>query len=205
MRARLLSLGGLLLAACGARTDLGGARGLDAGAIFDATPDVADSAIHDASADEAVDEDAVVTLDAPQLCDFGTLVSDPFGSTVLWNGGAPLPKGHYRVTYVDGCMKYSSGQGWTVNAYADGPDTLFVVTNGDAPVGTAPGTVGFTLGSGGFASFDDCVSTNTASDAPLEFDFAGGVLGLRLEDSPYADNVSGPNGRNPTYRLSSCP
>jgi hypothetical protein len=167
----------VLLTACGARTELDGAQTTDASA----------------------------KIDAPALCDFGTIVSDPFGGAVLWNGGAPLPAGHYRVTYVDGCMKYGPSQGWSVNAYANGPDTLFVVTSGDVTIAPAPGTVGFFLGQGGFASFDDCVKTNLAEDAPLAFDFAGGVLGLHLADGPYGDNVAGESGRNPTYRLSSCP
>src|SRR6185312_1662454 len=106
------------------------------------------------------------------LCDFGTLVSDVFGETVLWNGGAAIPDGHYRMTYVDGCMKYSSGQDWSVNAYADGPDTLYVVGNG-VRIAPAPGTVGFLEGQGGFASFDACVSANVAGDTPFEFDFDG--------------------------------
>lgn len=176
---------------------------MDASVNVDAAPDVVvvEAGLHDAIADEP---DVVETVDAPVLCDYGTIVSDPFGSTVLWNGGAPLPAGHYRVTYVDGCMKYASTQGWTVNAYANGPDTLFV-RSGTGTIAPAPGTVGFNLGQGGFASFDECVSTNLATDAPLEFDFAGGLLGLHLVDSPYSDNVAGPSGRNPTYRLSSCP
>lgn len=141
---------------------------------------------------------------ADASCDEGTLIADISGQTVLWNGGAPLPKGHYRITYVDGCMKYSGPQGWTVNAYADGPDTLYVVENG-ARLAPAPGTIGFHLGEGGFSTFDACVSANLAEDAPFEFDFPGGTLGLELADQPYADNVAGEGGRNPTYRLSSCP
>jgi hypothetical protein len=191
-----------IVIACGARTELA-VVGHDA-STMDAAPDAHDASIdvhdagidvHDASTDEA---------SVPPLCDYGTLVSDAFGATVGWNGGAALPAGHYRVTYTDGCMKYSSGQDWTVNAYANGPDTLYVVTANDAAVAPAPGTVGFFANQGAFASFDDCVAANQ-SDAPLEFDFAGGMLGLWLSDSPYTDNVAGESGRNPTYRLSSCP
>ena len=35
-----------------------------------------------------------------------------------------LPAGRYRVEYVDGCLKYSGSQGWSLNAYADGHDGL---------------------------------------------------------------------------------
>jgi hypothetical protein len=108
------------------------------------------------------------------------------------------------VTYVDGCLKYSSSQGWSVNAYADGPDTLYVVSSGNAHIAPAPGTVGFFVTNGAFSTFDACVTANVDDDAPLEFDFAGGVLGLWLADSPYGDNVAGVSGRSPTYRLSSC-
>ena len=140
-----------------------------------------------------------VSADAAAPCDYGTIVSDVSGAPVLWNGGAPVPAGRYRVTYVDGCMKYSSSQNWTVNAYGNGPSTLWIVGDGSriAPV---PGTTGFTNGEG-FATFDACVTANLANDGALQFDFAGGTLGLELEDDPYTDNVPGENGRSPTYRL----
>jgi hypothetical protein len=195
----------IVACACGARTELGVLEhdaSLDA--AHDSSIDVLDA--HDSSID-ALDAQTidVGVPEAPPVCDYGTLVEDVFGTTVDWNGGASLPPGHYAITYVDGCMKYSTSQGWTVNAYADGPDTLFVVTSGNAQLGTAPGTVGFLQGQGGFADFDACVSANLANDVPLEFDFAGGPIGLMLDDNPYTDNVAGENGRSPTYRLSSCP
>jgi len=185
-------------AACGARTGL---------AVLGAGDASVDVGAHDASTesghDAGVDAFEASVPDVAPPCDYGTLVSDVFGATVEWNGGAPVPAGHYRVTYVDGCMKYSSGQAWTVNAYANGPDTLYVVADG-VSLAPAPGTVGFQQGQGAFASFDECVAANQ-SDAPLEIDFDGGTLGLQLDDFPYTDNVEGESGRNPTYRLSSCP
>jgi hypothetical protein len=186
------------LLACGARTELGAIES-DASAL----PDVHDASfdVHDAS--DAHDAHDAETEAPPPLCDFGELAADPFGATAFWNGGAPLPAGHYRVTYVDGCMKYSSSQGWTINAYANGPDTLYVVQAANAPIAPAPGTIGFFVNQGAFAAFDACVAANQ-NDAPLEFDWAGGPIGLWLEDAPYTDNVGGENGRDPTYRLSSC-
>jgi len=192
----------LLVVACGARTELGVIES-DASIV----PDVQEASMdaHDASFDDSSDahdaHDAETEEAAP--CDFGELVSDAFGASAWWNGGAPLPAAHYRVTYVDGCMKYSSSQGWTVNAYANGPDTLYVVGANEAMIAPAPGTVGFLVNQGAFVSFDACVAANQ-SDAPLEFDWAGGPIGLWLDDSPYTDNVAGQSGRNPTYRLSSC-
>src|SRR5258708_7412568 len=47
--------------------------------------------------------------DAPS-CDYGTVVSDAFGATVFFAGGAGLPAGRYRVRYLDGCMKDSTNQ-----------------------------------------------------------------------------------------------
>lgn len=184
-----------LFLACGARTELG---------VIETDASVAPD-VHDASLDVGPDVHDAATDEAslPPVCDYGTLVSDAFGAATFWNGGAPVPAGHYRVTYVDGCMKYSSGQGWTVNAYANGPDTLYVVGATTVIVAPAPGTVGFVVNQGAFATFDACVAANQ-SDAPLEFDFGGGPLGLQLHDDPTTDNVAGENGRNPTYRLSSC-
>jgi hypothetical protein len=41
-----------------------------------------------------------------------------------------------------------------------------------------------------------------ATTAPsVDFDFAGGELGVWLEDNPYSDNVPGLNGRSPAWRL----
>ena len=124
-----------------------------------------------------------------------------------WHGGgigAPIPAGHYRIRYVDGCMKYSGAQDWTVNAYAAGPYAYWITapTRG-GQLAVAPGTVGFMPGSA-FATFDECVAAN-AADPIVELDFAGGVLGVELEDSPYTDNVAGEGGRNPSWQLSSCP
>jgi hypothetical protein len=193
----------LLACSCGARTELGLVVAADASPKDAMGPGDAGLAdVPDVSVDVPID---VGGPDSPQVCDYGPLVSDVFGTTVNWNGGAPLPAGHYRITYVDGCMKYSASQGWSVNAYASGPDTLWVVQNGSTEIAPAPGTVGFLVGQGGFASFDACVSANLAEDMPLELDFSGGTLGLRLADGPYSDNVAGESGRNPTYRLTSCP
>ncbi len=193
------------LCACGARTELDVIEREDASTQADASVDHDANDAHDASDANAEDVQDVTLPEAPPPCDFGTVVADVFGSTVYWNGGAPLPAAHYRVTYVDGCMKYSSGQAWTVNAYADGPDTFFIVTDNATTIGPAPGTVGFFDGQGAFADFDACVSANVSQDTPFEFDFVGGEIGVSLSDNPYSDNVAGENGRSPTYRLSSCP
>ncbi len=68
------------------------------------------------------------------------------------------------------------------------------------PHSRSPGTVGFLVGSGGFATFDECVAANQLV-APIEFAFDGGPIGVWLEDYPYTDNLAGMNGRNPKWDL----
>jgi hypothetical protein len=67
-----------------------------------------------------------------------------------------------------------------------------------------PGTVGFMVGAGGFSTFGTCVAENRTR-APIEFAFGGGRLGVWLADEPYRDNLSGEDGRNPTWRLIKLP
>ena len=127
---------------------------------------------------------------------------DLFGSVVYFADGIELPAGRYRITYVDGCMKYSAAQGWSLHAYAgaDPDGWWFVGDDQTQKVIVPPGTVGFLVGSGGFSTFDECVAANLALP-PLEFDFAGGKLGAWLQDSPYSDNLAGEGDRNPKWKL----
>ena len=126
---------------------------------------------------------------------------DIFGGVARFAGGQILPAGRYRVEYVDGCLKYSGSQGWSLNAYADGHDGWWLVgeTTADRIV-MLPGTVGFIVGAGGFSTFGACVAENRTR-APIEFTFRGGRLGVWLADEPYDDNLSGEDRRNPTWRL----
>lgn len=127
---------------------------------------------------------------------------DLFGSIVYFADGIELPAGHYRITYVDGCMKYSAAQDWAVHAYAGAdPDGWWFVGNDQTQkVIVPPGTVGFLVSNGGFSTFDLCVAANLALP-PVEFDFAGGKLGAWLQDAPYTDNVAGEGDRNPKWKL----
>jgi hypothetical protein len=145
--------------------------------------------------------DRVAPIDA--ACTFAPARGDVTGTLRSFASGAELPAGRYRVRYIDGCMKYAPGQGWTVNAYAPdaGVDRWHLVASGSRPIDLVlPGHVGFVLGAGGFADFDDCVASSLR-EPPIEFDFAGGVLGVRLTDSPYSDNVDGIDGRSPTWAI----
>lgn len=196
----VLALLASLAAACGGRT------GLEVGfvekvaanmdASLEASVDVADAT------ETSNGFDAADATGASAPCDFGTVVSNVFGAVADFNGGGSLPAVHYRITYVDGCMKYAGDQGWTVNAYAEGTgsDMYSLVDGNHNDVVVPPGTVGFVVGDGAYADFDDCVAANFVL-APIDFDFGGGVLGVWLDDNPYSDNVVGENGRSPTWKL----
>lgn len=123
-----------------------------------------------------------------------------FGAVSYYAEGAVLDAGRYRVTYVDGCMKYSSAQDWAIHAYADGSIAWYLgSTTGDKAV-LLPGTVGILEGAGGYADFEACVQANLQLE-PVEFEFAGGQLGVWVADSNYGDNVPGEANRNPKWRL----
>ncbi len=194
--------------ACGART------GLEPGEVVELTPDAGDDEVgegsSDATSDLTLEAPAEDVLEASVPCNFGPLVSDVFGNVVTFNGGVAVPPGRYRVTYVDGCMKYSTSQAWSVNAYAagdpTGTDRYWIVDGSMNQIVVPPGTAGFLVGSGGFAGFDECVTANLALP-PIDFDFTGGQIGAWLDDNPYSDNVPGVNGRNPTWKLTllDCP
>lgn len=129
-----------------------------------------------------------------QPCDFGTARStattstlDLYGKVVFFNGGASLAAGRYAIRYLDGCMKFAPDQGWTIHAYEDGRSAWWLVgATSSLPLLMPPGTVGWSPSNGAFSTFADCVAANRAL-SPKEFDFAGGVLGIWLRDTPYSD------------------
>jgi hypothetical protein len=153
--------------------------------------------------------DAAPGFDGPLTCTVGQAASEAttsqlnlFGTAVYFHDGNPLPAGTYTISYVDGCMKYGAGQGWTVNAYAEGGCCGWWVigdTTSDHKL-QPPGTIGYAVGSGAFESFEDCVTASKQA-AARTFTHAGGKLGVWLEDSPYTDNAAGEGGRNPTWKL----
>jgi hypothetical protein len=130
------------------------------------------------------------------------LVADIFGVPTFFSGGASLPAGRYRVTYVDGCMMYDASWAWTVHGFptfefeligATTAEVLARVPGTEAPIG-----VGIT----GFPIYEDCIAANRALP-PLDFDFAGGQLGIWQNDFKPDDNIAG--AMNPTWRLSQLP
>jgi hypothetical protein len=105
-------------------------------------------------------------------------------------GGAALPQGRYRAEYVDGCFTCCV--------------TLldaFVVIRGDRAtrVANLPGGVTVDIGVPPVAQ---CPPPG-APFPPVDFDFAGGPLGVWLSDGVAADNTNGDGkgGRSPTWRL----
>ncbi len=204
------SLGG-----AGARHDAGAGEDVQGDAptkIDAANQDAGDAScgdvcsVDDANADHSNGADAQDS-DA-NTCVIGTVTSQAtasnlslFGTPVYFNSGNPLPAGTYEVSYVDGCMKYSGGQGWTVNAYDGGCCSWRLIgeSTSDEKL-VLPGTIGWDPGAGAFASFDDCVTASLAA-APKQFVHGGGKLGIWLADSNYGDNLPGTSDRNPTFRL----
>lgn len=177
----------------------------DAGAVDSSAMD--SGALSDAATMDGSLGTPFTFADGGTGCDYGSAAStaaastlDLFGQITYFANGAVLPGGSYRVEYEDGCMKYSSDQGWTIHAYANGSNGWWIGSqSGDKDV-MPSGTVGYAVGAGAFGAFADCVNANLAL-SPVTFDHNGGQLGVWLADSPYSDNVAGESGRNPKWRL----
>lgn len=130
------------------------------------------------------------------------LAADIFGVPTFFAGGVSLPAGRYRIAYADGCMMYDASWAWTVQGLptfqfqligATTADFLAVLPGTEAPIG-----VGIT----GYPIYEDCIAANRALP-PLDFDFAGGKLGIWQNDFKTDDNIAGE--QKPTWRLSQLP
>jgi hypothetical protein len=196
----------LLAAACSSSKPKTVDGGGSTDAHTDTGPDVA--VTHDAATKETGGTKDAGTKDAGPGCTFGQAASQAtatdlnlFGTPEYFNNGQPIPAGSYRLTYVDGCMMYGPGQGWTVNAYANGSDGWWLVgaTTSDKIL-VLPGTIGYAPDAGAFSDFASCVAASLLSP-PVTFTHTGGVLGIWLQDNPYTDNTAGENDRNPSWRL----
>jgi hypothetical protein len=156
----------------------------------------------DASNTSANADAGVLTQGGCSLGEASSLASDQsldlFGSITYFAKGKVLPAGHYRVAYVDGCMKFNPVLPWSVNNAASSGWWLVGASSSERVVGL-PGNTdnGFLSNLSGFA---ECVAKNQALP-PKEFNFVGGKLGIWLDDGPYTDNQAGEGGRNPTWRL----
>lgn len=121
---------------------------------------------------------------------------DLFGQITYFAKSTSLPAGRYRVSYVDGCMKYNAILPWTVNQSSPPSGWWLVGASNSDKVTLLPGVVSSDF----FGTFESCVSASKSMPG-VEFDFAGGKLGLWLDDAPYQDNAAGVDGRNPKWQL----
>ncbi|HEX2678854.1 MAG TPA: hypothetical protein VHM19_19515 [Polyangiales bacterium] len=137
------------------------------------------------------------------------LKPDIFGMPTYFAGGAALPAGKYRLTYVDGCLRYQGGGfagpaddwDWTVQGAVTYQFLIIGETTAQT-LGAPPSATGqVAFGGTTYKVFEDCVNANLTS-TPLELDFAGGKLGIWQNDFQPSDNVPGPDGRTPTWELS---
>jgi hypothetical protein len=160
--------------------------------------------------------DATAPTDGAGACSYGSASSiataqnlNLFGQVIYYEDGGVFPPGRYRAVYTDGCMKYDSLQDWTVQPGDGGGLVPIDPALGFWLVGRTsanlivkpPGTAGLSASQGAYATFDECVAGNLALDAPVEFDFDGGPIGVWLDDNLYSDNQAGDNGRNPAWKL----
>jgi hypothetical protein len=149
-----------------------------------------------------------------------TVEVDPTGSTHYVANGASLPAGRYRAQWVDGCMRWAYGGpafGWDVNDPPPGvfggpvsmdPGFCLLVDAQGAFVSALPGLMG-TAADSGTMDYPSCIAANQGV-APVDFDFAGGKLGVIANDLAAGDNTTGESagGVSPTWRityLSACP
>ena len=128
--------------------------------------------------------------------DYGNVTPSIFDDTVsYWNNGDDLPAGKYKVTWVEGCMRYGPTGLWGVNAQnilnPNDPHKFQVSRELDSDV-----------------PLDKCPHCDYATQADAEaaegtwettFDFVGGKMGCYLFDDPYRDNAAG--DITPTFNL----
>jgi hypothetical protein len=134
----------------------------------------------------------------------GEITPDILGTPMYFGNGASLPAGRYRISYVDGCLRYEGPWAWSVNGLDTYEYVVFAETTANV-LAVAPGTLasGFFGAALDYPEFDACVAANLALP-PLELDFAGGRLGIWQNDFKPDDNMPGPDGRSPTWQLTRC-
>jgi hypothetical protein len=137
------------------------------------------------------------------ICDQGAGVTLPAELTpdindnaeTYFAGGAALPAGRYRITYVDGCIRYDPTiYWWAVNGGVTFEYWIAGATSADG-IQVAPGVVSLA----GDTSFTDCVAASQGLSADITF--AGGKLGIYNNDFKPSDNLPAMTGENPTWRL----
>jgi len=129
---------------------------------------------------------------ARTCCCVHEVMPDVFSPDTAWFlGGATLPAGTYRVTYVSGALRYSGSTQWTVNWPGGDPTNYRVVYDDGASVLSTP------LVDGGWHPSIAAVEAANAGKF-VTVQHAGGRIGVRYSDAQYSDNV----GPGATWRLS---
>ncbi len=142
-----------------------------------------------------------------------TVEVDATGSTHYVANGASLPAGRYRAQWIDGCMKWAYGGpsfGWDVNDPPPGvfggpvamdPGYCLLVDGQNVFVAALPGLTGSAADSG-TNDYASCIAANESIPA-VDFDFAGGKLGVIANDLAAGDNTTGESagGVSPTWRI----
>jgi hypothetical protein len=146
-------------------------------------------------------EDAARTCSLPERVSLpeeltSEVQGDLLAPIVYYAGGAPLPAGRYRVSYVDGCFTCCV----TIDSFVLVGDDVFSIV-AQLPGGSSEGL--------DVAPVASC-PVRGAPYPDIEFEFAGGKLGIWLSDAVATENSDGDGagGRNPTWRLTlleACP
>jgi hypothetical protein len=142
-------------------------------------------------------------------------------TTHYFAGGASLPRGRYRVAYVDGCLTAGTtalglGVGWSVHGTKKmlGVMSCYLVSDSGTPITFTPGSVGafvgpdLDAGQGAAPTYNDCIVANCGAATPVDFDFPGGRLGVARDGGTVLGAIDdlgreSVGGRSPTFRLTS--
>src|SRR5690349_2564991 len=117
----------------------------------------------------------------------------PVSIPIVFTSCLCMYRGIYKVAYVDGCFKNNNGHPWMIHSIQE----WFLVDSNGTKLFGLPGSVGevngiYLMGNGSFTTYPECVAYNLQNTKPSLFNFTtGGVLGIKLFDDPYVDNVKG--------------
>lgn len=108
-----------------------------------------------------------------------------FSSGIYW------PAGYYKISYVGGALKYNGSFDWGLN---DSTSHRFVVSYNDGANDVDAPSLDYNR----FSTQAALESHNAGSEVIVTH--TGGMIGVRLVDNPYSDNVAG--APNPSFQLS---
>lgn len=135
--------------------------------------------------------DTVTLIDSDAWMEETTPANPVTGTTVWFDGGAAIAAGTYDLTYIEGAMKYRNADDAQWKIHRDAKYGWRIVDINGKVKAKCPGrTVGYT-------SQAECEAANAG--ATTSFVWPGGVMGLKLVDLLYRDNVAG--GPNPTFEV----